>query len=58
MWGAYQYAATMTVDPQGNIFLPNIGPVRVSGVQNGSLQNVVKSAVSRIYRSNVAFMLH
>lgn len=22
MWGAYQYAATMTVDPQGNIFLP------------------------------------
>ncbi|MFP3353557.1 polysialic acid transporter, partial [Pseudoalteromonas sp. SIMBA_153] len=25
----------------------------VSGVQNGSLQNVVKNAVSRIYRSNV-----
>jgi len=53
MWGAYQYAATTTVDPQGNIFLPNVGPVRISGVQNGNLQNVVKSAVSRIYRSNV-----
>ena len=53
MWGAYQYAATMTVDPQGNIFLPNVGPVRISGVQNGNLQNVVKSAVNRIYRSNV-----
>lgn len=53
MWGAYQFASTMTVDPQGNIFLPNVGPVRVSGVQNGNLQNVVKSAVSRIYRSNV-----
>lgn len=53
MWGAYQFASTMTVDPQGNIFLPNVGPVRISGVQNGSLQNVVKSAVSRIYRSNV-----
>lgn len=53
MWGAYQFASTMTVDPQGNIFLPNIGPVKVSGVQNGNLQNVVKSAVSRIYRSNV-----
>ena len=52
MWGAYQYAAT-TVDPQGNIFLPNVGPVRISGVQNGNLQNVVKSAVNRIYRSNV-----
>lgn len=53
MWGAYQYAATMTVDPQGNIFLPNVGPVRIAGVQNGNLQNVVKTAVSRIYRSNV-----
>lgn len=53
MWGAYQYAATMTVDPQGNIFLPNVGPVRIAGVKNGNLQNVVESAVKRIYRSNV-----
>ncbi|MDO5650804.1 MAG: polysaccharide biosynthesis/export family protein [Moraxella sp.] len=53
MWGAYQYAATMTVDPQGNIFLPNVGPVRIAGVQNGNLQNVVQQAISRIYRSNV-----
>lgn len=53
MWGAYQFAATMTVDPQGNIFLPNVGPVKIAGVTNGNLQSVVKSAVSRIYRSNV-----
>lgn len=53
MWGAYQYAATSTVDPQGNIFLPNVGPVRLAGVQNGQLQSVIQSAVSRIYRSNV-----
>lgn len=53
MWGAYQYAATMTVDPQGNIFLPNVGPVRIAGVRNGNLQQVVETAVSRIYRSNV-----
>ena len=53
MWGAYQYAATMTVDPQGNIFLPNVGPVKIAGVQNGNLQAVVQSAIARIYRSNV-----
>lgn len=53
MWGAYQYAATMTVDPQGNIFLPNVGPVRIAGVRNGQLQSVVQSAIERIYRSNV-----
>lgn len=53
MWGAYQYAATMTVDPQGNIFLPNVGPVRIAGIKNGQLQNVVSNAISRVYRSNV-----
>ncbi|SPX85483.1 Polysialic acid transport protein kpsD precursor [Moraxella ovis] len=53
MWGAYQYAATTTVDPQGNIFLPNVGSVKVVGVQNGNLQNVVQTAIGRIYRSNV-----
>lgn len=53
MWGAYQFASTMTVDPQGNIFLPNVGPVKVAGVQNGNLQQVVNTAVSRIYRANV-----
>jgi protein involved in polysaccharide export with SLBB domain len=53
MWGAYQYAATMTVDPQGNIFLPNVGPVRIAGVKNGNLQSVVEQEVKRIYRSNV-----
>ncbi|PIE46904.1 MAG: polysialic acid transporter [Gammaproteobacteria bacterium] len=54
MWGAYQFAATMTVDPQGNIFLPNVGPVRLEGVSNGKLQNVVQSAVRRVYRANVS----
>lgn len=53
MWGAYQFSATLTVDPQGNIFIPNVGPVKVSGVRNGNLQNVVKSAVSKVYRANV-----
>ncbi|UXZ05703.1 polysaccharide biosynthesis/export family protein [Moraxella nasicaprae] len=53
MWGAYQYAATSTVDPQGNIFLPNVGPVRVAGIQNAQLQSVVQNAIARIYRSNV-----
>ncbi|WP_434352645.1 polysaccharide biosynthesis/export family protein [Psychrobacter sp. HD31] len=53
MWGAYQFAATMTVDPQGNIFLPNVGPVRLQGVSNGKLQNVVQAAVRSVYRANV-----
>ncbi|MFZ0022966.1 polysaccharide biosynthesis/export family protein [Acinetobacter sp.] len=53
LWGAYQFNGTQTVDPQGNIFIPNVGPVKVAGVRNGNLQSVVESQVRRIYVSNV-----
>ena len=29
LWGAFQYDGALTVDPKGNIFLPNIGPLKV-----------------------------
>ena len=41
------------VDPQGNIFVPNVGPVAVRGVRNADLQTAVASAISRVYRANV-----
>ncbi|ONG41687.1 polysialic acid transporter [Alkanindiges hydrocarboniclasticus] len=53
LWGAYQFAGTLTVDPQGNIFIPNVGPLKVAGVNNGQLQNIVQQAVRRVYVSNV-----
>jgi len=53
MWGAYQFAGTLTVDPQGNIFIPNVGPVRVSGVSNGQLQRTIEQKVRQVYRANV-----
>lgn len=53
LWGAYQFNGTQSVDPQGNIFIPNVGPVKVAGVRNGSLQSVVEAQVRRIYVSNV-----
>lgn len=53
LWGAYQFSGTQTVDPQGNIFIPNIGPLKVAGTTNGSLQSLVTAAVRRIYVSNV-----
>lgn len=53
MWGAFQYSGTQTVDPQGNIFLPNIGPISVKGVSNGNLQSVIAAQVRKIYVSNV-----
>lgn len=53
LWGAYQFAGTLTVDPQGNIFVPNVGPVRVAGTNNGGLQNLIQQHVRRVYVSNV-----
>lgn len=53
LWGAYQFAGTLTVDPQGNIFIPNVGPLKVAGVSNGQLQNVVQQAVRKVYVANV-----
>jgi protein involved in polysaccharide export with SLBB domain len=53
MWGAFEYDATLTVDPQGNVFLPNVGPVTVRGVRNADLQKAVEAAVRRVYRANV-----
>ena len=53
MWGAFEFDVQLTVDPQGNIFLPHVGPVQVRGIRNQDLQGVVESAVRRVYRANV-----
>ena len=53
MWGAFAYQDIQVVDPQGNVFLPNVGPVNVAGVKNSELNDVLRSAVREVYRSNV-----
>jgi protein involved in polysaccharide export with SLBB domain len=54
LWGAFNFDAALTVDPKGNIFLPNAGPVQVMGVHNKDLQHLVESAVGKVFRSNVS----
>lgn len=53
LWGAYNFDSVMPVDPQGNIFIPNVGPIKVVGVRNQNLQELVSVAVGRVFRSNV-----
>ncbi|MCS7215795.1 MAG: polysaccharide biosynthesis/export family protein [Thermodesulfovibrio sp.] len=53
MWGAVQYEGTLTVDPQGNIFIPQVGPVYVLGVRNSELNSVVESAVRKVFKNIV-----
>ncbi len=53
LWGAFDFDQALTVDPQGNIFIPNAGPVHVLGVRNHELQSRVDAALAKTYRNNV-----
>lgn len=53
MWGAYDFEKTLTVDAQGNIFIPRVGPVKVAGVRNSELEAVVAAKIRQVYKSNV-----
>ncbi|HLO77567.1 MAG TPA: polysaccharide biosynthesis/export family protein [Magnetospirillum sp.] len=54
VWGAEQpYNEIVTVDLQGNIFVPTVGPVRVAGLSNSGLNDALTKALSRIYTSHV-----
>lgn len=49
-WGAVTINDVFAVDSQGNIFIPGIGPVRLEGVRNADLTDVVRGAIARVYR--------
>ena len=53
LWGSATFDAILVVDPQGNIFMPNVGPVKVLGIRNQDLQETTEKAVRRVFRANV-----
>ena len=53
IWGARQYDDVLAVDQQGNIFVPEVGPISVMGITNSQLQNTVKARVGQVFTSNV-----
>lgn len=53
-WGGFNYDAVLTVDAQGNLFLPHVGPVKVQGVRNQGLQTLVENAIAKVFRNSVS----
>ncbi|GAN22177.1 TPA: polysaccharide biosynthesis/export family protein [Legionella pneumophila] len=53
MWGAYQFEKQLTVDSQGNIFVPEVGPVRVEGIENSKLNHHIQDHVKKIFKRDV-----
>ena len=52
-WGAVDLTLELTVDPQGNIFIANVGPVHVLGVRNDTLNEVIRNTIKKVYFDNV-----
>ena len=53
LWGGLDYQQETQVDAQGNIFIPKVGPVKVLGVENKKLNDVVLKSIKRVYKANV-----
>lgn len=53
LWGAFDYEAALSVDTQGNIFIPKVGIVSLRGIRNDELRKKVDDAVKNLYKSNV-----
>ncbi|MGB6087190.1 polysaccharide biosynthesis/export family protein [Parvibaculum sp.] len=53
MWGARTFDGVLVVDIQGNIFLPEIGPIKVEGITNDRLAQRVRASVAQVYTDNV-----
>jgi len=54
LWGAVNYSNVVTVDNQGNIFIPEIGPIQVKDVRAGEVNTLVTSKIKQIYTNNVS----
>ncbi|MDN2664403.1 polysaccharide export protein [Psychromonas sp. 14N.309.X.WAT.B.A12] len=53
IWGAVSYSSVVTVDNQGNIFIPNIGPINVLDVPASDVNQLVQSKIKETYTNNV-----
>lgn len=53
LWGGFSFDGALTVDPQGNLFVPQVGPVKLLGVRNRDLQRALEAAMRQVFRANV-----
>lgn len=53
IWGARTYDDVLIVDQQGNLFIPEVGPIHVGGMKHSQLLSTVRSAINRVFTNNV-----
>lgn len=52
IWGAVTFNAVVTVDNQGNIFIPEVGPIHVQNLRASEVNAYVAKQIKTIYTSN------
>ena len=53
IWGATEVNNVATVDAQGNLFIPGVGPIKVEGIKNSQLNKYIKGALEQVFTKNV-----
>lgn len=53
MWGAYEFISDLTVDKQGNIFLPKVGAISLLGLATGKLKDKIEKSIKAVFNDNV-----
>jgi len=53
IWGFAEGNIVAAIDNDGNIFIPQVGPVMLAGVRAGDVQRVVEAEVRRVYAQQV-----
>ncbi len=51
LWGAVESDFKLVVDKQGNIFIPEVGPIKVIGIQNSELNEAVSNRIKKVYKN-------
>lgn len=51
IWGQINFNQDLRVDRSGNIYLPQIGPIEVAGLQFAAVDQHVRAAVAKLYRN-------
>jgi protein involved in polysaccharide export with SLBB domain len=53
VWGGVSYTGMQTIDAEGNIFLPEVGPVSLRGKSSAQLNSIIRGAATRVFTENV-----
>lgn len=53
IWGALVFNDVLVVDAQGNVFIPEVGPVSVAGAQNQDLTDVLMTGIGQVYTQHI-----